>query len=77
MQIAVKPLQNAQIMVTVFVQIDTANILTVLTTAFGSFTYATVICLYILQPKIAIDLKLDSLHSTVKIFAVFIPITVM
>ena len=38
----------------------TANILTVLSTAFGSFTCATVIWLHILQPKIAIDLKLYS-----------------
>ena len=35
----------------------TANILTVLSTAFGSVTCATVIWLYVLQPKIAIDLK--------------------
>ena len=35
----------------------TANILTVLSTAFGSVTCATAIWLYILQPKIAIDLK--------------------
>ena len=38
----------------------TANILTVLSTAFGSVTCATVIWLYLLQPKIAIDLKLYS-----------------
>ena len=38
----------------------TANILTVLSTAFGSVTCATAIWLYILQPKIAIDLKLYS-----------------
>ena len=38
----------------------TANILTVLSTAFGSVTCATVIWLHILQPKIAIDLKLYS-----------------
>ena len=38
----------------------TANILTVLSTAFGSVTCATVIWLYISQPKIAIDLKLYS-----------------
>ena len=37
-----------------------ANILTVLSTAFRSVTCATVIWLYILQPKIAIDLKLYS-----------------
>ena len=41
----------------------TANILTVLSTAFGSVTCATVIWLYILQPKIAIDLKLYSSMS--------------
>ena len=40
--------------------IHTANILTVFSTAFGSVTCATVIWLYILQPKIAIDLKLYS-----------------
>ena len=38
----------------------TANVLTVLNTAFGSVTYATVIWLYLLHPKIAIDLKLYS-----------------
>ena len=38
----------------------TANILTVLSTVFGSVTCATVIWLHILQPKIAIDLKLYS-----------------
>ena len=38
----------------------TANILTVLSTDFGSVTCATVIWLHILQPKIAIDLKLYS-----------------
>ena len=37
-----------------------ANILTVLSTAFGSVQCATAIWLYILQPKIAIDLKLYS-----------------
>ena len=42
------------------IHIYTANILTVLSTAFGSVTCATVIWLYILQPKIAIDLKLYS-----------------
>ena len=36
----------------------TANILAVLSTAFGIVTCATVIWLHILQPKIAIDLKL-------------------
>ena len=41
----------------------TANIFTVLSTAFGSVTCATVIYLYILQPKIAIDLKLYSSKS--------------
>ena len=41
-----------------------ANILTVLSTAFGSVTCATVIWLYILQAKIAIDLKL---HSSVSL----------
>ena len=38
----------------------TANILTVLSTAFGSVTCATVIWLHILQPKMAINLKLYS-----------------
>ena len=38
----------------------TANISTVLSTAFGSVTCATVLWLYILQSKIAIDLKLYS-----------------
>ena len=42
----------------------TANISTVLSTAFGSVTCATAIWLYILQPKIAIDLKL---HSSVSL----------
>ena len=41
----------------------TANILTVISTAFGSVTCATVIWLCILQPKIAIDLKLHSSMS--------------
>ena len=41
----------------------TANILTVLSTAFGSVTCATVIWMHILQPKIAIDLKLYSSMS--------------
>ena len=36
----------------------TANILSVLNTAFGSVTCATVIMLHILQPEIAIDLIL-------------------
>ena len=43
----------------------TANILTVLSTAFGSVTCAIVIWLHILQPKIAIDLKLYSLSLNV------------
>ena len=38
----------------------TANILTVLSTAFGSVTCATVIWLHVLEPKIAIGLKLYS-----------------
>ena len=38
----------------------TANILTEPSTAFGSVTSATVIVLHILQPKIAIDIKLYS-----------------
>jgi len=38
----------------------TAKIFTVLGTAFGSATCATVIWLHILQPKIAIDFKLYS-----------------
>ena len=38
----------------------TGNILTVLSTTFGSVTCATVIWLYILQPEIAIDLILYS-----------------
>ena len=41
----------------------TANILTVFSAAFGSVTCATVIWLYILQPKIAIDLILYSSMS--------------
>ena len=41
-------------------QSHTANILTVLSTASGSVTCATVIYLHILQPKIAIDFKLYS-----------------
>ena len=36
----------------------TANILTVLSTAFGTVTSATVILLHILQPKVVIDRKL-------------------
>ena len=41
----------------------TANILTVLSTAFGSVTFPTVIWLCMLPPKIAIDLKLYSSMS--------------
>ena len=41
----------------------TANILTVLSTAFGSVTFPTVIWLHILQPNIAISLKLYSSKS--------------
>ena len=41
----------------------TANILTVVSTAFGSVTCARVIWLYILQPKIAIDLIMYSSMS--------------
>ena len=43
----------------------TANILTVLSTAFGSVTFLTVIWLCILPPKIAIDLKLYSSMSLI------------
>ena len=48
----------------------TANILTVLSTAFGSVTYATVIWLHKLQLKIAIDFKLYSSVSLNVIFTV-------
>ena len=41
----------------------TANILTVLSTAFGSVTFPTVIWLHILQPNIALSLKLYSSKS--------------
>ena len=41
----------------------TANILTVLSTAFGSVTFPTVFWLLVLQPKTAIDLKLYSSMS--------------
>ena len=41
----------------------TANTLTVLSTAFGSVACATVIWLHILQPRIAVNLKLYSLVS--------------
>ena len=41
----------------------TANILTVLSTAFGSVTFPTVIWLCMLLPKTAIDLKLYSSMS--------------
>ena len=41
----------------------TANILTVLSTAFGSVTFPTVIWLYMLQPKTGFDLKLYSSMS--------------
>ena len=50
----------------------TANILTVLSTAFGSVTCATVILLYVLQPKIAIDLKLYSSISADVTFTVVV-----
>ena len=42
----------------------TANMLTVLSTAFVSITCATAIWLYILQPEMAIDLKLYSSVSS-------------
>ena len=48
----------------------TANILTVLSTAFGSVTCATVIWLHILKPKIAIDFKLYSSVSLNVIYSV-------
>ena len=54
------------------VTLYTANILTVLSTAFGSVTCATVISLYMLQPKIAIDLKLYSSMSVRVICAVVV-----
>ena len=41
-----------------FIYSYTANISTVLSTAFGSVTCASVIWLHVLQPKIAIDIKL-------------------
>ena len=41
----------------------TANILTVLSTAFGSVMFPTVMWLHILQPNIAISLKLYSSKS--------------
>ena len=41
----------------------TANILTVLSTTFGSVTFPTVIWLHILQPNIALSLKLYSSKS--------------
>ena len=44
----------------VFGYLYTANILTVLSTAFGSVTFPTVIWLCMLPPKTAIDLKLYS-----------------
>ena len=40
--------------------LSTANILTVLSTAFGSITFPTVIWLRMIQPKTAIYLKLYS-----------------
>ena len=43
----------------------TANILNVLSTAFGSVTFPTVICLCMLQPKTVIDLKLYSSISLI------------
>ena len=61
------PLQFAEVMVNY-----TANILTVLSTAFGSVTCATLIWLHILQPKIAIDLKLYSLVSLNVMFTVVV-----
>ena len=48
----------------------TANISTVLSTAFGCVTCAIVILLYILQPKIVIDLKLYSSVSLNIMFTV-------
>ena len=50
---------------TIFVPKYTANILTVLSTAFGSVAFPTVIWLCMLQPKTAIDLKLYFLMGTV------------
>ena len=45
------------------IHLYTANILTVLSTAFGSVTFPTVIWLHILQPNIALSLKLYSSKS--------------
>jgi len=47
----------------VYKNVYTANILTVLSTAFGSVTFPTVIWLHILQPNIALSLKLYSSKS--------------
>ena len=52
--------------------IYTANILTVFGIAFGSVTCATLIWLYALQPKIAIDLKLYSSISADVTFTVVV-----
>ena len=49
-----------------------ANILTVLSTSFGSVTCATVIWLHILQPKIVIKFKLYSSMSVNVMRTVFI-----
>ena len=49
----------------------TANILTVLSTAFGSVTFPTVIWLCILQSKTTIDVKLYSLMS-VSVMSTFV-----
>ena len=46
-----------------FAIIYSANILTLLSTAFGSVAFATMIWLNILQPKIAVYLKLYSSMS--------------
>ena len=48
----------------------TANILTVLSTAFGSVTFPTVIWLYIVQSKTVFDLKLYSSISVIVICTV-------
>ena len=47
----------------IFNEAYTANILTVLSTAFGRVTFPTVILLCMLQPKTAIDHKLYSSMS--------------
>ena len=56
-------LQPKCLSVHIYIYTYSANILTVLSTAFGSVTFLTLLWLWLLQPKAALDLKLYSSMS--------------